>query len=154
MFAIPVDKTGFVAIYHETGELWYVADTRDGKSYFPPFAESSFTEGIPDWERAHIRANEEKVSDTSCVYFLGDIEIAIKIGVSIDARARLKEIQSCSPVKLHLLATLSGGARREAAYHAQFTAHRLHGEWFSPHPDILAEIARLNDPQQHRAGAR
>lgn len=30
-------------------------------------------------------------------------------------------------------------------YHLRFAAHRHgKGEWFSPHPDILAEIERLN----------
>lgn len=37
----------------------------------------------------------------------------------------------------------------ERAYHAMFKAHRLHGEWFEPHPDILAEIARLT-PTPHK----
>lgn len=27
-------------------------------------------------------------------------------------------------------------------------AHRLHGEWFAPHPDILAEIDRLKSMQE------
>ena len=32
----------------------------------------------------------------------------------------------------------------EKEYHPRFAEHRLHGEWFHPHPDILAEIDRLN----------
>lgn len=32
----------------------------------------------------------------------------------------------------------------ERDYHARFAAHRLRGEWFAPHPDILAEIEHLN----------
>jgi len=35
----------------------------------------------------------------------------------------------------------------ERAYHRQFAAHRLHGEWFAPHPDILAEIDRLKEAE-------
>lgn len=37
-------------------------------------------------------------------------------------------------------------ALTERAYHERFMKHHLRGDWFSPHPDILAEIERLNAP--------
>lgn len=77
------------------------------------------------------------------VYFIGSEAGPIKIGMAQNVEARLISIQASSPVLLHLLATTGGGIKQERIYHRQFAAHRLHGEWFEPHPDILAEIERL-----------
>lgn len=41
-------------------------------------------------------------------------------------------------------AATPGERKQERAYHKHFSEHRLHGEWFEPHPDIMAEIERLN----------
>lgn len=64
--------------------------------------------------------------------------------------------QLSSPVPVAILALRCGGRDVEQAYHHQFSEHRLHGEWFKPHPDILAEIERLNTnslaPCLHRGG--
>jgi hypothetical protein len=40
-----------------------------------------------------------------------------------------------------VLATVRGNF--EVAYHRLFAEHRAFGEWFEPHPDILAEVDRL-----------
>lgn len=77
------------------------------------------------------------------VYFIGCTATGVKIGTGTNIDARLREIQRCCPIPLALLALRPGGIARERAYHEQFKAHRLHGEWFAPHPDILAEIDRL-----------
>lgn len=78
------------------------------------------------------------------VYFVRAETGQVKIGVATCTTRRLRGLQTCSPVRLHLEAQTRGGATLESQYHARFAAHRLHGEWFSPHPDILAEIDRLN----------
>ena len=78
------------------------------------------------------------------VYFIGSEIGPIKIGMAIDVGKRLISLQACSPCKLSVLATTTGGIKAERIYHRQFTAHRLHGEWFNPAPEILAEIGRLN----------
>jgi hypothetical protein len=52
-------------------------------------------------------------------------------------------MQMGSPVRLSILALTTGARDVERSYHERFAAHRLHGEWFAPHPDILAEIDRL-----------
>jgi hypothetical protein len=79
------------------------------------------------------------------IYFVGSDGGAIKIGFTQQPiKARLKCIQNGSPVKLHVLATQNAPRERERVYHDRFRAHRLHGEWFTPHPDILAEIERLS----------
>jgi hypothetical protein len=49
-------------------------------------------------------------------------------------------MQAHSPAVLVILHTEPGNGREERELHAQFSAHRLHGEWFTPAPDILAEI--------------
>lgn len=95
-----------------------------------------------DW--AHFVADHASFRPDSSVYFVGNLEHAIKIGVSISMTPRLRELQCGSPVPLEVFATRPGGYDRESAYHMQFAAHRLHGEWFSPAPEILAEIDRIN----------
>jgi hypothetical protein len=80
------------------------------------------------------------------IYFVGagDGE-PIKIGRANNIKQRLSMIQSGNPKRLRVLASFfsDDSIATEQAYHDRFAAHRLHGEWFAPHPDILAEIARL-----------
>jgi hypothetical protein len=82
--------------------------------------------------------------DRSRVYFIGRLDTAIKVGVAINVKSRFHAIQSCCPIQLSILATTGGSYKLEKEYHRRFAAHRLHGEWFAPHPEILAEIDRLN----------
>lgn len=77
------------------------------------------------------------------VYFVGSDLGPIKIGMAEDVQKRLASIQACSPSPLTLLATCGGGIKQERIYHKRFATHRLHGEWFEPHDDILAEVERL-----------
>lgn len=78
------------------------------------------------------------------VYFIGSASGEIKIGFSNNPKSRLTTLQTSSSAKLSILAQTEGSLDTEAAYHRQFGAHRLHGEWFARHPDIIAEIDRLN----------
>lgn len=78
------------------------------------------------------------------VYFIRAATGQIKIGIAQDAGRRLASLRTMSPVALEFAAVVVGGQELEYAYHQRFAAHRLHGEWFAPHPDILAEIDRLN----------
>lgn len=78
------------------------------------------------------------------VYFVGGETGPVKIGFTQQPiKERLKCIQNGSPVKLHVLALRKDGRAREAVYHRQFAAHRLHGEWFERCPEIEEEIRRL-----------
>lgn len=79
----------------------------------------------------------------SCVYFIGGDDGAIKIGVSVAPEARLKGIQTGSPIRLRILATTPGDVETEAAYHARFAGCRVQGEWFERTPELIAEIERL-----------
>ena len=86
----------------------------------------------------------------SSVYFIG-CDAAIKIGVSVILKDRFATIQAASPVPLKVLTSIEGDHLLEREYHKRFAAHRLHGEWFAPHPDILAEVDRLNANQAQAA---
>lgn len=86
-------------------------------------------------------------AETLCfqsVYFIGAEDGPVKIGRAFVPEQRLKEIQCGYPYPLKVLATIKGGRGLERAYHERFAAHRLNGEWFERHPDILAEIERLS----------
>lgn len=139
-----VENEQFVSLYNEDGTLCWVFSNHDEKTYHPPFETGAAIRLLPKVERIKQRAEAKPASRTSVVYFIGDPAVAIKIGFSVDFPSRLRNIQSCSPIPLQTLATVHGGERVEAIYHAKFAAHRLHGEWFTPAPDILAEIERLN----------
>lgn len=77
------------------------------------------------------------------VYFIGCQQHSVKIGFTTQLDIRLAALQNSSPVPLAVLAIVEAAPSLEREYHARFAAHRLHGEWFEPHPDILAEIERL-----------
>ena len=87
------------------------------------------------------------VLSTGFLYFVqaGD---AIKIGCTQNPKKRFAQMQTGCPKKIVVLCALEGSAWLERFYHRKFAAHRLHGEWFDPHPDILAEIERLRTPSE------
>ncbi len=68
----------------------------------------------------------------------------VKIGIARDPAARLANLQTAHHETLEMRAITVGGAEQEVAYHRLFAEHRLRGEWFNPHANILAEIDRLN----------
>lgn len=87
--------------------------------------------------------------DTAICYFIGAEHGPIKIGVSRHLESRLRDLQCASPYRLAILASVDGGFVSERRFHAKFAAHRLQGEWFDRHPDILAEISRLTEGTTH-----
>lgn len=69
------------------------------------------------------------------VYVIGEQDSAgevhrVKIGMSIDPWARLKDLQTGSPRSLALLATGPGGRVLEGRLHRVLQDHHAHGEWF------------------------
>ena len=62
----------------------------------------------------------------------------IKIGTSVNARERLHGLANGYPDCFELLAV--GGV--EAELHDQLDRHRVHGEWFHPHADVLKALRR------------
>lgn len=82
------------------------------------------------------------------VYFIrAGVDGPIKIGRANDMAKRVAMLQSGNHLRLTVLATvqLECAVAGEARYHRQFAEHRFRGEWFAPHPDLLAEIERLKD---------
>lgn len=69
----------------------------------------------------------------------------IKIGKSKQPSFRVRQLKNDRFFgdEADLLATRRG-SEWERAYHNVFHTWRFCGEWFAPHPDILAEIERLN----------
>ena len=88
---------------------------------------------------------------TTAVYFIRS-PTAVKIGRSKDTKRRLGVLQTGHPEPLSLAATCEGGRELERQYHDRFKDYRLAGEWFSPHPEILAEIERLSSPKASASG--
>lgn len=84
-------------------------------------------------------------SDEGCVYFIrSEKNHAIKIGFTAGKiEDRLTALQTAHPHKLQVLATSRGSREYEKALHERFAGLRLEGEWFEPHPDLLAFISVL-----------
>jgi hypothetical protein len=65
------------------------------------------------------------------VYFVTCREAnAVKIGFSVQPRARLPEIQWGCPLRLTLEAVMPGNHEEEARLHRWFADDRITGEWF------------------------
>lgn len=81
---------------------------------------------------------------TFYTYFAqAEVSGLVKIGRSNDPWRRADELRLVAGEPVAVLATMRGDFERR--YHAHFEQHRHHREWFSPAPEILAEIARLNE---------
>jgi len=89
-----------------------------------------------------VAMNGKRFADHE-VYFISSDDGPIKIGSTWDVRKRLSNLQTASPHKLKILATTGGGNFMEIHYHGRFKEHRIRGEWFARHPDVMAEIERL-----------
>lgn len=103
-------------------------------------------------EASAVRKNAElslQRDNSKFVYFIQTTEGQIKIGMASNITERMQILQIGHPSKLELLVYTPGGRDKEKAYHRQFSAHRLSGEWFNPHSEILAEIDRLRGAEQN-----
>lgn len=78
------------------------------------------------------------------IYFIGPDDGPIKIGWASNIVTRVRDLRLANAFPLRIWASVGGPPSLEREYHKRFAAHRLHGEWFERHPDILAEIERLN----------
>jgi hypothetical protein len=77
------------------------------------------------------------------VYFVqSGTDGPIKIGFTTRAiEQRLANLQTAHAEKLRLLAQITGDRELERELHRRFVLHRMNGEWFEPHPDVIAFIA-------------
>jgi hypothetical protein len=139
----------YAPFYNDDGSLWFIMDMDEPtkRVVLPP----EYGPPLPFW--LHVdRWAERDPHKSRTVYFIGDPAVAIKIGFTCSLQSRFRDIQAHSPIKLETLATRKGGEHTEGAYHSEYGAHRLHGEWFAPHPDILAEIERLRSHAPEQSG--
>jgi hypothetical protein len=77
------------------------------------------------------------------VYFITCRERGIcKIGYAQNAKARRSSLQTASPTRLVLEATLPGSRELERKFHERFAEQRLSGEWFRITDELDALIRR------------
>lgn len=112
--------------------------------------ERGYSDRVSEDVRSAMDENAKRAKKQKHVYFIRSEPGEIKIGLAIDVQKRLRGLQTSHPYALTLLTAVKGSKEVECAYHKQFAEHRLHGEWFEPHPDILAEIERLNAHPTHQ----
>jgi Meiotically up-regulated gene 113 len=68
----------------------------------------------------------------------------IKIGTTTDLPARVRELQTGSPVPLRVLAVCPGDRRLESALHHVYARYRVSGEWFAlPETERQALLAQM-----------
>ena len=109
-----------------------------------------------------IDLDTELDGSQSCVYFIqeGD-DGPIKIGVSTigSVHGRLRSVQRGNPRVLRLRRVVRGGYGLEGTLHKRYAEHRMVGEWFEPHEEVLAvatpetfelaaEVERLRSARQ------
>ncbi|MDO8288193.1 MAG: GIY-YIG nuclease family protein [Parvibaculum sp.] len=87
-------------------------------------------------ELAAVGLSDQFVTGDPYIYFIGGDDGRVKIGYTIDLRARLSSLQTGSSRKLMVLLTFPGEREREIELHRQFDSDRLHGEWFAVSPAI------------------
>lgn len=97
------------------------------------------------YKNLHARPEIGGPRVSSHVYVVGSDDGPMKIGIAIDPRNRLAELQVGHPFKLKVLRTW----KHEAAAHIELAAHkilrgnRLQGEWFSVSPEeAIAAVER------------
>lgn len=87
----------------------------------------------------------------SKVYFIGIDDKIVKIGRSVDPLSRMAQIRQGSSLmpegydrkRVELLGTVPGGSQLESRLHGALSFHRLKGEWFAQHPDVIAVMSYL-----------
>lgn len=79
----------------------------------------------------------------SYVYAISRADGPIKIGFTTQPRRRRSGLDTASPAKLDLLFFVEGSRAHERHLHQVLAAHRIRGEWFSPHPVVLATLERV-----------
>lgn len=64
----------------------------------------------------------------------------IKIGTAFDVYARLTSLQTSSPSKLRIVGYVEKNVEKHL--HEMFASHRIRGEWFRPHREIVRYIKK------------
>lgn len=91
------------------------------------------------------KAKALHLTSVSRVYFL-ELQApkrCIKIGSSMNPRARLRYVEWASPWRVVLLGKCNGGVRLEYDLHERFKSDRMRGEWFMSSKELLDTIHAL-----------
>lgn len=100
----------------------------------------------------------ERTKGPGYIYFVQAPDCGpVKIGFTTGhPKRRLETLQCGSPVELTLRAMIRGTMADERAFHKQFAANRLHGEWFIPHPDmpLVCCDGEITQPRPHEIEQR
>jgi hypothetical protein len=97
-------------------------------------------------ERTHREEMKAAKRAGARVYFIQQDggERLVKIGTTTrPVEVRMREIQAAQPYSLVILAHAPGGRYEEGGLHGRFGAHRVTGEWFRPHADLLGYAANV-----------
>lgn len=81
------------------------------------------------------------------VYFAQNKKGEIKIGHSGTPVHRIMKLGYIGKEKLKPLGFMVGGLEREREIQFQFRDYCIQGEWFEPHPDLLAFIEQNTVPE-------
>jgi hypothetical protein len=94
--------------------------------------------------RDMVRCGLDPDARETVIYFIqSEHGGPVKIGHADDLAKRLVGLQTARPDKLVVLATAPGSVRDERAIHAAFAHFREKGEWFSPHPSVMAAVSHV-----------
>lgn len=78
----------------------------------------------------------------SNLYFVQRVDGLVKVGISKNVPNRLRTLaRSHGP--LSVLKVAPGGKVEEAKLHSELRRHHQFGEWFTPHPEVLAAVANF-----------
>lgn len=107
------------------------------------------TPALPEWcvevEEAEFKRSLRYKDDKYTYFARGKWTGRVKIGQSNDPWRRVHELINAPFGEESVLCATLRGSHFEPVYHDVFKAWREGHEWFAPHPDILAEIDRLNE---------
>lgn len=154
----------------DRGVGWALNDDGEFAQFRSPKVEDADVEralrGLPTPGRSLERVKKEDAKPVEqSVYFIeAQGTDLVKIGIAAKPQDRLGELQTASPHKLAILATMAGGRAEERRLHHRFAASRATGEWFHRTPELDALIVDVqlgnvdgkqpSDPMRHARNAR
>jgi hypothetical protein len=84
------------------------------------------------------------------VYFIKSLDSnLILIGRSPDVARKLRELKTETDEVLVLLASEEGNEKKEEEYHRKFFPLRVHGKWYSPGRQLMAQIKKLTEKKEN-----
>lgn len=113
----------------------------------PPRA--NFSRRIEPVSRIIYGMGQHRPATEGWVYFIAAEGLdVIKIGFTTNMSQRMSDIQGHSPAKLRVIKQVKTTYKTEQTLLALFDEYRLHGEWFTAAPELLAFISKLSDGKE------